>query len=72
MMDENTYWYNVAKFFSVCLCVIVCTITSCSSYKTYTLSVMVQAGADPIRATCALGVDSNEIAMCALVAAEKK
>lgn len=71
-MEENTFWLRVWQTVAAALATVVLTIAGCSSYRTAAIERMVQGGADPIKASCAISGtgDVGQVAIC-LAAAGK-
>lgn len=71
MDSENKFWMG---FWSLCASVLV-TLIVCCTFDAYqskqTFIKAVQAGNDPLKVTCSMGVSQNEIAMCTLIAEKK-
>ena len=68
MDNEEKFWLTLWKYVCVTLCILFLCITSSCQITKYTLKKMVEAGADPISASCALAVNFNntiqETAQC--------
>ena len=57
-MDENQFWTNLWRTAAMALVAIVTVIAGCVSHNAIVLKAMVEGGANPLDAKCAL--DSSE------------
>lgn len=53
-MSENEFWAFVWKLCGVVVCVLIVTIGAASSYTNKKVVDAIEAGADPVAASCAL------------------
>jgi hypothetical protein len=69
-MEENQFWLNVWRTVAAAFAALVLTIGGCTANQNRLVAEMVAAGADPIKAHCAIvGVQSISGAMCGAAAA---
>ncbi len=67
-MDENKFWVNVWSLGVLAFIGFTGVLTLGSIHDNYTMLQMVEKGADPIKARCALyGSGEKNAAMCVLV-----
>ncbi|MCZ2113910.1 MAG: hypothetical protein LC131_08765 [Anaerolineae bacterium] len=71
-MEDNRFLMNAWRTVAAAFAVLVLTIGGCSAYRSSLVADMVKAGADPIKAHCAIfGIGSNDAAMCGAAAASR-
>lgn len=71
-MNENQFWGLIWKCATVAFVVAVATVGGCTMNKQRVLAQMVEQGADPIKAHCAIYMgDTGNHAMCAIAALPK-
>lgn len=65
-MDENQFWATCWKTGGAVVAMMVLTAGGCTMYRHAQVTAMVAAGADPIKAQCAVGPSNT--AVCAVAA----
>lgn len=70
-MEENTFWLGVWKTVGIVVCVLASIAAGCTTHQGILLDGMVKAGADPLRASCALnGTQQGAVCVAAAIAAK--
>ncbi len=67
-MEENQFWIAVWRATAAVIAVIVMTIGGCNVHQQRAVVQMVKNGADPLRASCALGLVERAETRCATLA----
>lgn len=71
MDSENKFWLGLWSHVAGVVVILIAAITISSMNTNETFLKAVQAGHDPLKVTCAMGVSQNEVAMCAIIADKK-
>ena len=72
-MEENKFWIAVWSLVTTGVLGLAFTIGACDAYSSYTMRQMVERGADPIKARCAIyGSGERNAAICTLAAQGKQ
>jgi hypothetical protein len=72
MSDENKFWLGLWALGAIVVIALISACVSTAHHKLDTLQDMVAKGANPMAASCALGVGQNEIGVCTLLATQVK
>lgn len=71
-MEDNKFWISLWALFTVCVLAVVIAIGACYVYSSYTIRQMVEKGADPIKARCAIYSSGEQNAAICTLAAQGK
>jgi len=72
MNDDQNFWYSIWKLVSITVCVLIVSISGCTANDRRVVAEMVKNGADPVIASCSLGVVGGyNAALCAQAIASK-
>ncbi len=69
MCSEDLFWVTVWKIFGAVVCVLIASVAGCTYGESRLVSDMVQRGATPIEARCAIAPSGDD--MCLIQAAKK-
>ena len=72
MSDENKFWLGCWAIVAVVFVVLISAITSSNYNERIALQDMVAKGANPMVASCALGMNPHDAGVCTLLAAQIK
>ena len=72
MSEENKFWLGCWAIVAVVLIALMSTCIASDYNARSTLQDMVAKGANPMVASCALGIGQNEVGVCTLLAAQIK
>lgn len=53
-MEENTFWLRLWQSLSVALVLVVLTVAGCNARQVTAIEKLVNGGADPVKAACAI------------------
>ena len=64
-MSENEFWIKVWKIVGTVVSIFILTVGGCTTNGTYIIKDMVEKGASPIQAACAVhGIGSSNEVIC--------
>ena len=70
-MEENKFWLSIWSIVVIFLLGCITLGTIASHLERQELVNMVEQGADPMRAACALGIGERNVAICATIALQQ-
>jgi hypothetical protein len=72
MNEENKFWLGCWALGAVVFIALISAVTSNAYNSRSALQDMVAKGANPMVASCAIGIGQNEVGVCTLLAAQIK